>query len=398
MTKVEAIKKITRNDRGVFSIEKRQFGQFFTTNSDYILQGLEKFVKDKEVVDPFAGNQDLINWSRKNNCKKASGFDCDKKYIDKKDVFYRDSINCLSKYKFICSNPPYLHKNKADQKIKERFFSGIYSNFEDLYQVSIFSILDCREGILIVPLNFLCAENSQKIRNIFFDKFEIVELNIFSGQVFEDTTYNVISFYFKKKKENLEKNKITATIFPKKKQIAFTIEKRHNWQLGGDFINRIKNTHNHLGIFRLTEDYLRSGEYKVELAFQNIKDKKPLCVSKDIKNLIGKNVLFLRAIDSKNGKKIQLEDIRDYGVAGLVGKNTSRNMAHLIFKEEMPIDDQLELMKRFNKELNQGRSKYFSFFLTNFRDNNRKRISFDLVYKFLNYIYDEKNSKQSALF
>ena len=89
MTKVEAIKKITRNDRGVFSIEKRQFGQFFTTNSDYILQGLEKFVKDKEVVDPFAGNQDLINWSRKNNCKKASGFDCDKKYIDKKDVFYR---------------------------------------------------------------------------------------------------------------------------------------------------------------------------------------------------------------------------------------------------------------------------------------------------------------------
>ena len=73
-------------------------------------------------------------------------------------------------------------------------------------------------------------------------------------------------------------------------------------------------------------------------------------------------------------------------------------MAHLIFKEEMPIDDQLELMKRFNKELNQGRSKYFSFFLTNFRDNNRKRISFDLVYKFLNYIYDEKNSKQSALF
>ena len=198
MTKVEAIKKITRNDRGVFSIEKRQFGQFFTTNSDYILQGLEKFVKDKEVVDPFAGNQDLINWSRKNNCKKASGFDCDKKYIDKKDVFYRDSINCLSKYKFICSNPPYLHKNKADQKIKERFFSGIYSNFEDLYQVSIFSILDCREGILIVPLNFLCAENSQKIRNIFFDKFEIVELNIFSGQVFEDTTYNVISFYFKK--------------------------------------------------------------------------------------------------------------------------------------------------------------------------------------------------------
>lgn len=377
---------------------KKQFGQFFTTNSSYIMQGLEKFVRNKEVIDPFAGNQDLINWSRKNNCKKAIGFDCDKKYVDDKNVLNNDSINSPQKYKFVCTNPPYLHKNKADKKTKERFFSGIHSSFEDLYQVSIFSISNCEEGILIVPLNFLCAENSKKIRNLFFDKFDIVKLNIFSEQVFEDTTYNVISFYFKRKKENSGKIKIPAIIFPEKKQITFTIEKKYNWQFGGDFINRIKNTENHLGIFRLTEDYLRSGEYKVELAFQNIKNKKPLRISKDIKKLIEKNILFLRAIDSKNGKKIQLEDIRKYGVSGLVGKNTSRNMAHLIFKEEVAINEQIELMRRFNEELNEGRSKYLSFFLTNFRDNNRKRISFDLAYKFLNYIYDEKNSKQPALF
>lgn len=377
---------------------KKQFGQFFTTNSDYILQGFEEFVKNKEVTDPFAGNQDLIKWVRKNDCMKAIGFDCDKKYVDNRNVRNNDSINSPQKYKFVCTNPPYLHKNKADQKTKERFFSGTHSNFEDLYQVSIFSILNCDEGVLIVPLNFLCAENSQKIRNLFFDKFEIVKLNIFSEQVFEDTTYNVISFYFRRKKENLEKNKIPATIFPEKKRITFVIERKYNWQFGGDFINRIKNTENHLGIFRLTEDYLRSGEYEVELAFQNIKDKKPLRISKDIKKLIEKNILFLRAIDSKNGKKIQLEDIRKYGVVGLVGKNTSRNMAHLIFKEEIPINDQIELMERFNEELNRGRSKYLSFFLTNFRDNNRKRISFELAYKFLNYIYDEKNSKQPALF
>lgn len=376
---------------------KNQFGQFFTTNSDYILQGFEEFVKDKKVIDPFAGNQDLINWSRKNNCKKAIGFDCDKKYVDEKNVLYNDSINYFQKYKFVCTNPPYLHKNKADQKTKERFFSGVHSIFEDLYQISIFSILNCEEGILIVPLNFLCAENSQKIRDLFFDKFEVVKLNIFSEQVFEDTTYNVVSFHFQKKKENSEKNKITAAIFPEKKQITFTIERKHNWQLGGDFINRIKSTQNHLGIFRLTEDYLRSGEYEVELAFQNIKDKKPIRISKDLKKLVEKNILFLRAIDSKNGKKIQLEDIREYGIAGLVGKNTSRNMAHLIFKEELSINEQVELMRRFNEVLNQERSKYFSFFLTNFRDNNRKRISFELAYKFLNYIYYEKNSKQPVL-
>jgi hypothetical protein len=377
---------------------KKQFGQFFTTNSDYILQGLERFVKNKEIIDPFAGNQDLIKWVRKNGCKKVIGFELSKKYVDNKKVFYNDSINFPQKYKFVCTNPPYLHKNKTNKETKERFFSGTRSCFEDLYQVSIFSILNCEEGILIVPLNFLCAENSQKIRNLFFNKFEIIKLNIFSKQVFEDTTYNVISFYFRRKKDNSEKIKIPATIFPENKQITFIIERKYNWQFGGDFISRIKNTQNHLGIFRLTEDYLKSGEYKVELAFQNIKDKKPLHISKNIKKLIENNILFLRAIDSKNGKKIQLEDIRQYGIAGLVGKNTSRNMAHLIFKEEIPINDQIELMKRFNEELNYGRNKYFSFFLTNFRDNNRKRISFEFAYKFLNYIYDEKNSKQPVLF
>lgn len=53
---------------------KAQLGQFFTTNSDYILQGLEDFVKNKEMTDPFAGNQDLFNWAKKNKCKQIIGF------------------------------------------------------------------------------------------------------------------------------------------------------------------------------------------------------------------------------------------------------------------------------------------------------------------------------------
>ena len=379
-------------------IKKRNLGQFFTTNSDYILRGLEKFIKGKNIIDPFAGNKDLINWAKHNNCKKIIGFDCDKNYIDNRKVFLNDSINSPQNYNFICTNPPYLHKNKAAKEIKEKFFSNRHSIFEDLYQVSIFSILNCEEGILIVPLNFLCAENSKKIRELFFEKFEIIKLNIFSQQVFNDTTYNVISFYFRKKQKMSDNNLINATIYPENKKIELMLEKKYNWQFGGDFIYKIKNTQNNLGVFRLTEDYLRSGEYEVEIALQNIKDKKLLRINSRIKRLLEKNILFLRAIDSKNGKKIQLEDIRKYKIAGLVGKTTSRNMAHLIFKEEISIDEQVKLMKKFNEQLNNNRNKYYSFFLTNFRDNNRKRISFDLTYKFLNYIYYEKNSKQPALF
>jgi hypothetical protein len=380
------------------SAKKKNLGQFFTKNSDYILQELQKYVKKKAVSDPFAGNQDLMSWAKKNNCENVVGFDCDQGLVDDKKVFLNDSINSPKKYKFVCTNPPYLHKNKASQEVKEKLFSGVHSKFEDLYQVSIYSLLNCEEGIIIIPLNFLCAENSSKIRKLFFEKFEIIKLNIFSEQVFEDTTYNVIAFYFRKKKNKSQKNIIDTTIYPEGKKMQLILEEKYDWQFGGDFIGKIKEAGNDLGIFRLTEDFMKSGEYEIEIALQNIKEKKLLRISDDIKKLLEKNILFLRAIDSKNGKKIQLEDIRKYNVAGLVGKNTSRNMAHLIFKKEIPVEEQIELMKEFNQELSRKRSKYLSFFLTNFRDNNRKRISFDLAYKFLNLIYYEKNSRQPALF
>ncbi len=376
---------------------KTQLGQFFTTNSDYILQGLEEFVKNKEITDPFAGNQDLFSWAKKNKCKKIAGFDCDKNYTDGKKVFLNDSINNPKKYKFVLTNPPYLHKNKADKKTKDNFFSGAHFSFEDLYQVSIYSLLDSKEGILIVPLNFLCAENSKKIRNLFFEKFKIIRLNIFSQQVFEDTTYNVISFYYKKKKNFEDKNKISAIIFPKKEKINFIIERKYGWQLGGNFINQVKNAKNYLEIFRLTEDFIKSGSHEVKMALQNVKEIRNFNINENIKNFLEKNILFLRAIDSKNGKKIQLEDIRKYNILGLVGKSTSRNMAHIIFGQEISIEEQEKLMQEFNQELNQNRKKYFSFFLTNFRDNNRKRISFGFTYKLLNYLYGQKHSKQSTL-
>ena len=71
----------------------------------------------------------------------------------------------------------------------------------------------------------------------------------------------------------------------------------------------------------------------------------------EIKEAIENNIPFLRAIDSKSGKKIQLEDIRKYKIYGLVGKETSRNMAYLMFKKPLPIKDQKLLIELFNKEL-----------------------------------------------
>lgn len=368
---------------------KRLNGQFFTTNSDYILSGFSKYIKKKIATDPFAGNKDLIFWAKKNGVKKIIGFDIDKRYIDDKLVFLNDSINSVKKYDFVITNPPYLHKNKATKEVKEKYFKGDNSLFEDLYQVSIKSILDSNEGILIVPLNFLSAENSKKIRDIFFNKFQIISLNIFKEKVFEDTTYNVISFYYKKAEKQNDKNVVNTTIFPDKKVVRVILDKKNHWQIGGEFINLINSTNNSLGIYRLTEKHLTSGKKKVKLAHNNIKDIKTYQVNESIERLLKNNILFLRAIDSKNGKKIQLEDIRDYDVNGLVGKNTSRNMAYLLIRDGLDINTQKKIITYFNKELKQNRERYLSLFLTNFRDNNRKRISFDFAYKLINYIYEK---------
>jgi hypothetical protein len=370
---------------------KRLKGQFFTTNSDYILKGFSKYIKGKDAMDPFAGNKDLISWATKNGVKKIKGFDVDPAYIDNKVVFKNDSINCPKRYNFVLTNPPYLHKNKATKDVKEKYFRGLNSRFEDLYQASINAILDSNEGILILPLNFLSAENSKKIRNLFFSKFQIISLNIFKEQVFEDTTYNVISFYYKKNPLS-DKNTINAMIFPDNKKIKLTLNKKYGWRLGGEFSSTIDSVENFLGIYRLREKHLLNGKEKIKLAHNNIKNINTYEINKATAQKIRQNIIFLRAIDSKNGRKIQLEDIRKYKAQGLIGKNTSRNMAYLLFETNVDISTQKKLISHFNEELTQNRKKYLSLFLTNFRDNNRKRIGFDFAYKLINHIYANKLS------
>ena len=47
-------------------MSKTQLGQFMTTNSNYILQGLQLVLrKDDIVIEPFYGKGDLVNKYRK---------------------------------------------------------------------------------------------------------------------------------------------------------------------------------------------------------------------------------------------------------------------------------------------------------------------------------------------
>ncbi len=372
-------------------MKKKQLGQFFTTNSDNILRGLEEFVREKNVVDPFAGGGDLMLWAEKNGAKKVEGFDVDDACVDNKKVFKNDSLLQSKKYRFVLTNPPYLNINKADSNTKDKYFRK--SQFEDLYQISLDAIFDSEEGIVIVPINFLSAENSEKIRQRFFSKFKIVKMNYFKEQVFEDTTYNVIAFYYKRHGGLCEQFVIETTIFPDNKKVDIELARKFSWTIGGEFLNKIKDQENILGVHRLTEDILEKekGSLSIHVAFNHIKDKRQIKASKKFRDLVESNLILLRAIDSGTQEgRIKLENIKKYNVECLISKESSRNMIYLLFDRQIELEQQQKIIDLFNEEINKQRENHLSLFLTNFRDNDRKRISFDFVYKFINHIYCEK--------
>ena len=370
----------------IFSTSKQQLGQFYTKNTCYILQGLDKFIKGKNITDPFAGAGDLLKWAKAGKASSVIGYDIDKTKSDNTLIFYNDSLQNPKKYEFILTNPPYLYQNKMKDKTLLQ-----NSKHTDLYQLSLEKIMNSEEGIVIVPINFLSAENSKYIRELFLAKFEIERVNYFSEQVFEDTTYNVIALYYKKKKFLTDKMSIDFTIYPQKKHSKITLYQKYNWQIGGEFLAEINAYSNKLRISRLEEEDLQKGDYTIKAAYNNLDEIKEFNVSDSILSKIKKNIVVLKAIDSgsENGK-ICLEDIRKYNLDALISIKTSRHQIQLLFPENISIKEQEKIIELFNNEIEDKRNRYHSLFMTNYRDKDRKRISFNFAYNLVNYLYFNK--------
>lgn len=329
--------------------KKVKLGQFYTTNSKYIIGNLlNDLPKDLVVVEPFCGKGDLLIFE--NNYEI---YDIDPKL---ENCEYRDSLKNPPDYsgKLVVTNPPFLSKNKnKDKKIYDLYDVG------DLYKASIKSILDCEGGILIVPLNFFCDEDNS-IRNLFFNRFEVIRLNIFEETVFNDTTYTICSFSFKKRKIDTGSDMIECNFFPSKEIKIFELKKSSGYRIGSDFLDIIESQKN-IGIKRLT-----------------------------IGGCPNSN-LYLRAIDtgSENGR-ICLSINENH----FFGKESDRTFATLIMDKIYNRDQEEKLCTEFNKLLEIYRIKYNSMFLTNYRNSSsyaRKRISFDVVYRLLSYLIKKEN-------
>lgn len=337
--------------------KKTALGQFFTTNYKYILQNFYIPENVKHIVEPFAGNCDLLSFIENKDEYTIECYDIDRK---KDNVIQRDTLLDPPNYDdtFIITNPPYLARNKCESKV-------LYDKYDtnDLYKCFIKQLIysNCSGGILIIPLNFWCSirKSDIQLRKDFLEKYKIIKLNIFEERVFNDTSYTICSFQFTRN-EHTNKNEHTLNIdiYPTKKPYTFVLSEKNNYTVGGEIYNLpYKNTYK---ITRLLEG---------ETPNTNI---------------------LAKCIDDNVNNQIQLKMVNDNEIFYDDTPNKSaRTYATLVINPELSIEQQENLVKNFNDYMTQMREKYHSLFLTNYRESKsiaRKRISFDLLYHIVGYL------------
>lgn len=300
----------------------------YSTKAEYLTQGQLEFIpQDAKLIEPFVGAGDLINLFPNHSWEK---YDIEAK----EGAVKQDTLLNPPEYKgkWVITNPPYLAKNKC----KDKTLFNKYG-LDDWYKCAIASALECEGGIFIIPLNFFTDERTYDLRNTFFNTFEIISVNVFNEQVFDNTTYTTCSFVFRKGKTE----RIHFNLFPQNIKVVLTDLKPDIKTTDYTFTRLLKD--------RKTEGYIT-----------NIK---------------------LYAIDNRNDK-IRLE----YNEELFYGKGTDRTYATMVSNKPLTIDQQKELVSRFNKALGNLRNEYKDLCLTNYRDFGRKRIGFNMAYDLLSCV------------
>ena len=317
----------------------------YTTKAQEICANLIKYIpQDAKLIEPFVGDGDLVSLFPMHSWEK---YDIEVK----EDNIVQNTLLSPPDYtgKWVITNPPYLAKNKAQDKA-----IFVKYNTDDLYKASILSALESEGGIFIIPTNFFTDERTGEVRSYFLNQFEILELNIFTEPVFITTTYSVCSFAFKRKEKGKKSQTFQVNINPKGKHVNITIHPEYDYRIAGEFYNSLETTNNIFG--RLVG--ATSGDY-----ITNIK---------------------LYALDTRT-ERIRVE----YNTNHFQGKNTDRTYATFTCKYKLTEEQEKFLVQEFNRQIEAFREQYYDLSMTNYRDYNRKRIGFTFAYQLLSKIYNE---------
>lgn len=348
---------------------KKKRGQFYTTNSSYILDGFPEPPADiRCIMEPFAGKGDLIEWiQQKTSCTKPiEAYDIEPK---KEGIQRRDTLVNPPDYSnsWILTNPPYLARNKSDKK-------EIYELYDtnDLYKCFISSVVkqnNCRGGIFIIPAGFFFSPRDIDVRcrSDLMTKFRITKVKYFEETVFDDTTTTIVAFSFEKSATDLKEQKVEWEIMPSKVKKHFTMSASNDWIIGGD-------------IYNLTVP-------------SDIKVRR-FVVGQPLKENEQQTYITLNALDSgtkegriclsyKKGEIYQAKECsRTYATLRILGKTLTE-------------DEQIQICAEFNSFLEKKREEYWSLFLPQFRESKeyaRKRIPFELAYRIVLHLIQLRTS------
>jgi len=334
--------------------KKQELGQFFTTNYEKILRNLSVPSHVKNIIEPFAGAGDLLKFIKDRPDIVFECYDIDPKqdFIIEQDTLQNPP--CYDN-KFVLTNPPYLARNKCQDK---RYFDQYKT--DDLYKCFMkqITLSGAIGGIVIIPINFWCPirKADMKLRKDFLEKFHVIHLNIFEEQVFHDTTYSVCAFQFERKRTN--DDRINVSIYPTEKHFSVKLSTLNHFLIGGDIYN-LERTHS----------------YQIARLTKHNKDKQHT------------NIL-LKCIDDE--KPIGMNIVKTANVYVDETPNTSaRSYATLVINPPISLEQQECVVSRFNTLLQRYRNDYHSLFLSNYRENQRKRISFDLAYHITGHLLEK---------
>lgn len=349
----------TSKDNTILGIDnKKNRGQYYTTNSSYILEGFDIPDNIDCIIEPFAGKGDLIDWVKKVNDKiRIEAYDIQPM---RDDVLYKDTLSEPPCYcnKWVLTNPPYLARNKSE--VKEIY--DIY-NTNDLYKCFISSIVkqnNCYGGIFIIPAGFFFSPRDIDVRcrDSFMKKFKILKVKYFEETVFNDTTTTIVALSFQKSATELKEQYVDWIIMPHNIKKTFHMSSTNNWIIGGDIYNlKIPNK---ISIRRHVEN-------------QKIKDNE------------NQTFMTLNALDTgtKDGR-IKMIYKKNYIYPA---KDCSRTYATIrISGIQLDENEQIQLCEQFNEFIEKRRNDYWSLFLPQYRESKeyaRKRIPFELAYRIL---------------
>lgn len=348
---------------------KKSRGQFYTTNSSYILDGFPLPPSDiRCIIEPFAGKGDLIDWLRKSGYTAViEAYDIEPKSdnIQKKDTLMNPPNYDNA---WIITNPPYLARNKSEKK-------EIYELYDtnDLYKCFITSVIkqdNCRGGIFIIPAGFFFSPRDIDVRcrDAFMKKFKITKVKYFEQSVFDDTTTTVVAFSFERVNTELTQQVVEWIMMPSKLQKKFSMSSSNDWIIGGDIYNL--PIPEKINVRRHVEGQkLKDGEQQTHIT--------------------------LNALDSgTQDGRISLTYNKDYIYPA---KECSRTYATFrITGKTLNEKEQIEICNEFNEFIEKKRKETWSLFLPQFRESKeyaRKRIPFELAYRiFLHIIHRRMSS------